>query len=682
MANRLVNSNSPYLIQHAYNPVDWFPWGQEALVKAAIEDKPIFLSIGYAACHWCHVMAHESFEDPGIAEILNNHFVSIKVDREERPDIDDIYMNAVISMTGQGGWPLSVFLTPKGEPFYGGTYFPPIRRYNMPSFSEILSNIIRIWQDDRSGLQASAGNITAHLKRINQVQIEGVELNREQLIQAAFKLAQSYDWEFGGWGKAPKFPQPMVMEFLLRLAASGDTLALDLVSHCLNAMAKGGMYDVVGGGFARYSTDDKWLVPHFEKMLYDNAQLARVYLHAYVLTKDETFRNVCTKTLDFIINEMTNTYGGFMSSIDADSEGSEGIYYLWSKKEIFDALQDKHDADFLIKLYDITETGNFEGLNVLQRSKDYEQLSKQYGVTIEQLTERAEDLHNKLYDYREKRVRPDTDDKVLVSWNALAVIAFSEAARYLGSEKYLKVAIRNIVFLLSSMYQDRHLFRSWRDGCAQHNGYLEDYSGLSLALLSLYQSNPNTEWFTTAKNLLEIIQTRFHDPTTGFFDTANEHESLITRPKRVQDNAIPSGNSLAATALLQLSAYTGDGNLRDYSEQMIGSVFKDIIEYPLAYGNWLCASDFALNPAFEVGILGVDLTQSNVLVDALWQSFRPNLVAAISTYPPPPDAPALLNDRTLLNNEPTAYVCQNHICTHPVTEPNELMNLLSSSHNQ
>jgi len=678
MVNQLINSNSPYLLQHAYNPVDWYPWGDEALRKAADEEKPIFLSIGYSACHWCHVMAHESFEDPEVASILNDNFVNIKVDREERPDIDDIYMNAVVSLTGQGGWPLSLFLTPTGEPFFGGTYFPPVQRYNMLSFKEVLSKIREVWQDDREGISLSAANITGHLRSLNSVSAISRGLHPEKLELAARGLAQSYDWKFGGWGQAPKFPQPMVIEFLLRLAARGDKHALGIATHALNSMAKGGMYDVVGGGFARYSTDNEWLVPHFEKMLYDNSQLARVYLHAYLLTGDHNLKRICVETLDFIIRELSHPDGGFFSSIDADSEGIEGKYYVWTPDEVSDALQNEDDNSFLINAYGLISGGNFEGANVLQRVVDDEQLAQQFNLTLDQVEKRLDALHKKLYQYRAKRVRPNIDDKVLVSWNALAVVVFSEAWRYLGLDNYGNMATRNLLFLLSELYDGKLIFRSWRNGKSQFNGYLQDYAALAGALITHYQSDHDNKWFVTARNIIDEVVAHFQDPQVGFFDTRDDHEELITRPKRFQDNAVPSGNSLTALSLLHMAAYTGEGAYRDCAEKMIESVSDDISKSPLSYGKWLCAFDFAINPVIEVGILATTTSRPNDLVDILWESFLPNLIAAISTYPPPKNAPPLLQDRPLLNSNPTAYVCQEHICQQPVDTPEELFAQISA----
>ena len=679
MTNKLAGENSPYLLQHANNPVDWYPWGDEALQKARQEDKPIFLSIGYAACHWCHVMEHESFEDPDTALIMNEHFINIKVDREERPDLDSIYMNAVVAMTGQGGWPMSVFLTPEGAPFWGGTYFPPVRRYNMPAFREVLATIARLWANDRDKLLQSSQEIGEHIRSTSQMPTSQAELSPEQITQASQTLAQAYDWKNGGWGGAPKFPQPMSVEFALRQAMRGDVFARDMAFHALKSMAQGGMYDVVGGGFARYSTDEVWLVPHFEKMLYDNAQLAQVYLQAYLLSGQVEFKRVCEETLDFILRELTHTRGGFFSSLDADSEGEEGKYYVWTLPEIQAVLTDPADLKLFSAAYAISQTGNFEGSNVLQQALDDTQLAEKFEMTPEQARARLDQFHKALLVEREKRVRPSTDDKVLVSWNALMLSAFAEAARYLKRPDYLQAAIRNADFLLTELHAGKRLLRAWREGQARHNAYLEDYAALILGLLALYQSDPHPRWYQWALRLTEEMVTHFRDPNGGFFDTRADHETLFTRPKDLQDNATPSGNALASTALLQMAAYTGRGDWRNLAEADLRSIVSAATRYPTAFARWLSALDFALGPVVEVVILGAPNDQhTQALVQTLWSAYRPRLVAALSGYPPAPGGPALLDDRHLLQEMPTAYVCQNFLCRQPVNDPDELANQLDS----
>jgi uncharacterized protein YyaL (SSP411 family) len=496
MPNRLAQENSPYLLQHKDNPVDWYPWGDEALDKAKQQNKPIFLSIGYAACHWCHVMERESFEEPQTAAMMNDNFINIKVDREERPDLDRIYMDAVVALTGQGGWPMSVFLTPSGKPFFGGTYFPPSPRYGMSSFMEVLSQITSLWQQKPDELEESGEKLVQHIRTRSLMPApdQEAQLDPATLDQAVLKVGQSYDWKHGGWGSAPKFPQPMTILFLLRRASRGDQMALDLATHALDAMSMGGMYDLIGGGFARYSVDNQWLVPHFEKMLYDNAQLARAYLHAYLLTGKPLYRQICEETLDFTLREMTHPAGGFFSSIDADSEGEEGIFYTWRFAELQDLL-DEEEFEALSQAYSINEKGNFEGKIVLQHKQ---KPSERAG-----LTPHLQSAHQKLFAARSSRIRPATDDKVLTAWNAWMNIAFSEAARYLKRSDYLEVAQRNLTFLLETLYQDGRLLRSWREGKALHNAYLEDYSSLALALLSLYQSDQNANRYQQAVQLID-----------------------------------------------------------------------------------------------------------------------------------------------------------------------------------
>jgi uncharacterized protein YyaL (SSP411 family) len=674
MPNQLAGENSPYLLQHADNPVDWYPWGPDALEKAQVEKKPIFLSIGYAACHWCHVMAHESFEDPAAAAILNENFINIKVDREERPDLDSIYMKAVVAMTGQGGWPMSVFLTPDLQPFFGGTYFPPSRRYNIPAFQEVLLTISRLWKQDRQQLLSSANQITEHI-RSSQILSGGYQVTETLVLEDAVTLlAKSYDWQYGGWGTAPKFPQPMIIEFLLRRATRGDRQARDMAVHVLHAMSKGGMYDVVGGGFARYSTDTEWRVPHFEKILSDNAQLALVYLHAYLITGIEDFRKTCEEILDFISREMTHPLGGFYSSLDADSEGIEGAFYIWSLEDVHSALKDADDLAFAIAAYGLSEAGNLEGKNVLQRRLNNEQLAKHISLPIQDIPSYMDNIHRKLLAFRQAKVRPTTDDKIILFWNALMLMAFAEAGRYLRHQKYLNMAMRNGRFLLDHLFHHNRLLRSWREGQSRHDAYLEDYASLVLALLTLYQSDPNPLWFSTAEHLATDLVKYFQDPEGGFFDTQGDHPALLFRPKDLQDNATPSGNSLAALAFLQLSGYTGDTHWHDLAAATMKLTQSIANRYPTAFAQWLSAMDFAQGPITEVAIINpVGGNSSSELVDHIWNQYRPRLIAAISPMPVPAGSPALLHSRPLLNNLPTAYVCQNNICFPPATKVEELL---------
>ncbi|HUI90170.1 MAG TPA: thioredoxin domain-containing protein [Anaerolineales bacterium] len=678
--NQLINSTSPYLLQHANNPVDWYPWSEEALAKARAENKPIFLSIGYAACHWCHVMAHESFEDPEIAALMNQNFINIKVDREERPDLDAIYMQATTAMTGSGGWPMSVFLTPDLRPFYAGTYFPPVRRYNMPSFKEVLLSLAKVWREERDEVDRVSSQVLQHIQP-QIMEHDKNTLSPETLEAVTKSLLDSYDWGYGGWGNAPKFPQPMTIEFLLRRSLSDSPQRepiLKAIRHVLNAMSRGGMYDVIGGGFARYSVDNFWRTPHFEKMLYDNAQLASVYLHGYLVTGEIKYRQVCEESLHFILREMTHPDGGFYSSLDADSEGEEGKFYVWTQDELQGVLGS--DFDFFKSAYGITPQGNWEGKTILQRAMDDSTLSARFKLDLETVREKLTDCHSKLLAARNGRIRPRTDDKVLVMWNALALSAFAEAGRYLNRKDYLDAAIRNAHFLLNNLYLEDRLLRSWRDGQAKHNAYLEDYADLILALLTLYQSDPNPEWYATSLKLADEMVAHFIDPNGGFFDTRDDHEALLVRPKDIQDNATPSGNALAATALLQLATYGDRNEWRSVAEDMLASVQNTMLRYPTAFAQWLCAADFAVGPTYEVAIIGdLDNFNTHQFLKTLWKSFRPRQVTAISATPPGPGSPTLLKDRPLINNLPTAYVCQGFVCLRPVNSPDEMESQLAGS---
>lgn len=671
MPNQLADQNSPYLLQHKNNPVDWYSWGELALDKAQKENKPIFLSIGYAACHWCHVMERESFEDPATAEIMNRHFINIKVDREERPDLDNIYMSAVVALTGQGGWPMSVFLTPELEPFFGGTYFPPVQRHGMPSFSQVLTRVAELWEEKSEELIQSGQKLKEHLLAQNQAASsnDGLPLSSETLESSTSKLLQSYDWKDGGWGGAPKFPQPMSILYLLRQASRGNRQALQASEHALMAMAQGGMYDLVSGGFARYSVDAHWLVPHFEKMLYDNAQLSRAYLHAYLLTGVEYFRKITEQTLDFVLRELAHPDGGFFSSIDADSEGEEGKFYIWDYLELKQLLS-MEEFDLLENTCTISESGNFEGKNVLRR--------KNAGLASPDIEKRLDLIFQKLLITRSKRVRPATDDKVLVSWNAWMSITFAEAGRYLKNPLYLQAAQNNLGFLLENLVEDDHLLRSWREGQAQHAGYLEDYASLVLALLALYQSDHNSRWYQHARHLTDQMIDLFSDEDGQFFDTASDQSGLLLRPQETQDNATPSGGSLAAQALLFIAAYSGEGNYHDMAVNMLSPLQKMLAAYPQAFGSWLSGLDFALGDVKEVALLG-DLSSppGEELLNTVWSRFRPNTILAASGFPPENNAPQLLQDRPLIDQQPTAYVCQNFACQQPTTSPKVLKEQLA-----
>lgn len=681
--NRLSQSTSPYLRQHAENPVDWFPWGAEALSAARTNDKPIFLSIGYAACHWCHVMARESFEDPDTAAMMNANFINIKVDREERPDVDSIYMAATMAMTGSGGWPMSVFLTPDLKPFYCGTYFPPERRFNLPSFREILEAIAFAWINDRENILAVGGKVFDHinLRGVNSSGTNPLTINLLETVDG--NLMKSFDWGFGGWGQSPKFPQPMAIEYLLR--RRGEE-AIKAAEHTLSCMARGGMYDVVGGGFSRYSTDHLWRVPHFEKMLYDNAQLAMVYLHGWQVSGNPAYRKVVEEILAFISREMTSPEGGFYSSLDADSEQEEGKYYGWSYKEIEPTLSE--DFELFKAAYGLTEQGNWEGKIILQRALDDATLAARFGLSSgnddpkESIAARISSCHSRLLTVRNYRIRPGTDDKILTSWNALMLAAFAQAARaFWGTsqgDEYYQLAMRNARFLLSKLYQENRLHRSWREGNSSHEVFLEDYAGLILALLELYQTDFDNSWYAHALDLTEEMVSLFNDPEGGFFDTTADEENLLFRPKDLQDNATPCGNSMACEVLLKMAAFSDRSDFRQKAEKMLEVVAEQAVRYPTGFAKWVSAMEFAFANVKQIAVIGdlaSEVTQSMLAI--FRKGYFPKWIVAASPLPLPEKAPGLLMDRPLIGGKSTAYVCERFVCKQPVTEVKPLLDLLN-----
>ncbi len=676
--NRLAHETSPYLLQHANNPVDWYPWGQEALDRARREDKPIFLSIGYAACHWCHVMERESFLDERVAAFLNDHFVAIKVDREERPDLDNIYMGSVVLMTGQGGWPTSVFLTPDLEPFYGGTYFPDLPRHGLPSFLDLLHAVQQAWQQDRQNIRSVGAEISRQLHQ-NTLQIGAVDQHIESsLLETAREaLISTYDWQNGGWGRAPKFPQPMLLEFLCLQASRGHSQSLEVVRHALDVMQRGGLSDLVGGGFHRYSIDANWLVPHFEKMLYDNAQMALVYLHAFLLSGDENYRKTCEDCLDFIAREMRHPSGGFFSSLDADSDGVEGAYYIWSQAELAELLT-AGQLELLIAACPTPHGGNFEGRIILRLRANRMEIANDLEMPLEELNTSLSDIFINLRAARALRPRPLTDDKILTGWNALTLRAFAEAARYLGRPDYLKAARTNADFLLAELVRPEGLYRSWRSGQVKQQAYLEDNAALAIALLSLYQTDYDQRWYTAASILLSEMQPRFSDPSGGYFDTQAGTANLLFRPKDLQDNATPSGNSLAAYAALFYAAFSGQGELRSSAERQLQQMQTALARYPSVFGFWLQALDFSLGPARQIALISQQqLPANHPLIEYLRSTYLPRTVLAAGQTPIPADAPYLLRDRNVIDGLPTVYICQNFTCRLPVTNLDELIAQLS-----
>lgn len=679
MSNRLKDETSPYLLQHAENPVDWYPWGEEAFAKAEAEDKPIFLSIGYAACHWCHVMAHESFEDPETAAIMNEHFVNIKVDREERPDVDTLYMDAVVAMTGHGGWPMSVFLTPDGKPFYGGTYFPLTRRYTMPSFIEVLQSVLKTWDENRDSVLETGQKLIERIAFAPPLRPSAVTLDPRQLDRAADALFRTYDWTHGGWGGKPKFPQPMTLSFLLqRHFRHGDKLALEMATHSLAKMADGGIYDHLGGGFARYAVDERWLVPHFEKMLYDNAQLARVYLHAWQVTGQEAFKRVAEETLTFLMREMRDPQGGFFSSLDADSEGEEGKYYLWASNEIQVEL-DAERARLFIDAYGVTENGNFEGRNILFRAVSMESLSERFNLDPEVIRTRLAEARRHLRKVRESRVLPGLDDKVLTAWNGLALITLSEAARALNRDDLLRTAQKLADFLLSRMVVAGRLKRSWRQGRTRHDAFLEDHAALGEGLLALYQSDFNPRWYQAAIRQAEEILLHFSDPNGGFFDTRDDHQGLITRPKSLQDNPTPSGNTLAVSLFLKLAALNGETRFANPADVALRAMQDTVGRHPSVFPGWLCAVDFALGPQLQLALVGDPASHGFQALEATVRNrYLPRLVVA-GAQPGSEGVPSLLHGRPQIEDRETAYLCQGFACNLPTTSPKTLQDQLAEA---
>jgi uncharacterized protein YyaL (SSP411 family) len=674
--NRLINETSPYLLQHAHNPVDWYAWGEEALARARTENKPILLSIGYSACHWCHVLAHESFENEETARLMNDNFINIKVDREERPDLDQIYMNAVQMMTGHGGWPMTVFLTPEGVPFYGGTYFPPVDRYNMPGFPRVLLGVAEAYRTKQDEVTQTAVQMLGELRRMGAARESGEMPTVEMLDEISRTIARGYDQRYGGFGRAPKFPPAMTLEFLLRhYARTNDQKSLEMVEHTDRRMAEGGMYDQLGGGFHRYSTDERWLVPHFEKMLYDNALLSRHYLHVYQQTKNEFYKRILTETLDYVVREMTDSSGGFYSTQDVDSEGHEGKFFVWTPAEIEQVLG-KEDAALFNAYYDVTPQGNFEGQNILNVRSSMEEVAKKAGVTLECLQEALVRGRSELFTVRERRIKPARDEKILTAWNGLMLASFAEAAAVLERPDYLAVARKNAQFVLDSLRRDRLLLRTHKDGQAKLNGYLEDYAFFADGLIALYESTGETLWLEEARAITDRMIEEFWDSDEGgFFYTGVSHEELIVRSKDYFDNATPSGNSVAAEVLLHLSVLTGNEEYARLAVTLFRLMRDTATRYPSAFGRLLGAVDFYLSSPKEIAVIGVrDAADTQALLREIWQRYLPNRVItqAAEGDTRATEAVPLLRERNMIEGKATAYVCHHYTCRKPVTTAAEL----------
>jgi len=684
--NRLIHETSPYLKQHAHNPVDWYPWGEEALVRAKAENKPILLSIGYSACHWCHVMERESFENPDIAGLMNEHFVNIKVDREERPDLDDIYQkSAQAFMRRGGGWPLTVFLTPEMEPFWGGTYFPPTPRYGMPGFPEVLLGVAEAYRKEPDQVKQNTQKVKAGLRHIASPQPSEAPLTEALLDDAVGDLNSFYEPVHGGFGDAPKFPTAPPFHLLLRrYARAQDQKALDMALHSLWKMAAGGMYDHLGGGFHRYSTDSQWLVPHFEKMLYDNAQLVRLYLNGWRLSREPRFKQVVEETLDYLRREMVHPDGGFFAAQDADSEGHEGKYFVWEPAEITNILG-LELGEVFCRVYDITDQGNFEGKNIpnLIRANGRITLTPSHPSPLEGEGEGGgervlADARRRLLAVRECRVKPLRDDKILTSWNGLMISGVLDAYQTLGNPAYLAMAEKALAFLWAHAYKNGRLFRTVTGGRGKLNGYLDEYAFLSAALIDAFEATSNATYLDKARELTAVMIEQFWDPQAGgCFFTGNDHESLIQRMKTGEDSAIPSGNAVAAMNYLRLYSYTGEQTYLDKAEQTFRLFRHPMDQNAFGMASLLCALDFYLAKPKEIVLVGARSDPAmQDLLSKINGRYVPNKTLVLvdgsgSTY-----VPTAAKGKTAIAGKPTAYVCHNFTCSLPVTDWEALEKLL------
>ncbi len=671
--NRLTDETSPYLLQHARNPVDWYPWGEEALGRAREEDKPILLSIGYSACHWCHVMERESFEDEATAALMNENFVNIKVDREERPDLDEIYMAATVTMNrGQGGWPMTVFLTPELEPVFAGTYFPPSDGYGRPGFPTVLREVARAWREDRAGLRQQAGQFAEGLRQ-RQSLGPPLAVGEDQLKAALEQFKNEFDREYGGFGQAPKFPPSVGLSLLLRLHRRfGDPEALVMVGRTLEAMARGGMYDHVGGGFARYSTDRRWLVPHFEKMLYDNALLVKAYLEGYQVTGEPLFRTIAAETLDYVLREMVAPDGSIYSATDADSEGEEGKFFVWTPEQIAGVL-DEEEARRFNAYYDISLTGNWEGKSIPNTPRDLPIVAEGLGIAPDELEHSLEEARAKVYAARARRVKPGLDDKILTAWNGLMIGALAEGYQVLRQPRYLDAAERAADFVLETLStEDGRLLRTYRAGKAHLNAYLEDYAYLAEGLIDLYEAGGSIRWLREAERLAERMAADFLDDDSGaFYNTARDHEKLIMRYQDGTDGATPSGNAVAASVLTRLSYHLDRSDLRHAAARSIKAYGPMIARYPRGFAKTLCVVDFLLEGPTELAFVGEKSSDDlNTLQAEVATHFLPNRIQAI--LDPKDNAEAvdlpLLEGKTPVDGRAALYICRDFACQKPITD--------------
>ncbi len=672
MPNRLAHETSPYLLQHANNPVDWHPWGEEALAKSNREEKPIFLSIGYSACHWCHVMEHESFESQSIADYLNENFVSIKVDREERPDLDQIYMNAVQLLTGHGGWPMSVFLTPELMPFFGGTYWPPTASRGMPGFDQVLRAVQDAWENRREIALEQSRLLTERLQRIGLGSAETREIPSGRVEMAVQQMEQSFDSQHGGFGSAPKFPHTMNIDLLMRhFVSTSDDKLIPMITTTLDRMARGGIYDHLGGGFARYSVDEYWLVPHFEKMLYDNALLISNYVDAYRLTKNQNYARVAKESCDYILRDMTDDLGGFHSTEDADSEGEEGKFYVWTPEEVDQLLGEQLVSERFRYVYDITESGNFEGHNIPRLKKSIAEYAQEFGTTEEELHDEMQRAREVLFNARCQRKRPGKDDKILANWNGLMIEALAKAGATFQEDSYLEAATKAAIFVLEEMSDESgRLLHTYRHGKAKLPAYLDDYTYVASAMLALYEATFEVKWLEHAVRLIETAIEHFYDSEAGgFFYTADDHEQLIARNKDFYDHSVPSGNGVAALVLAKLGKLLGKEKYLQLARATISAAADVLQKHPIAAGQLLIAYDFLHQPDAEVVIAAKDRESCEDLIHAIHHQYQPNtlFVLAIDGKEANTVLQPLVAGKSPQNGQPTVYVCENFQCNKPVS---------------
>jgi uncharacterized protein YyaL (SSP411 family) len=679
-SNRLISEKSPYLLQHAGNPVNWYPWDEEAFQKAKEEDRPIFLSIGYSTCHWCHVMAHESFEDEEVASLLNKYYIAIKVDREERPDVDKIYMHVCQSLTGHGGWPLSIFMTPEGKPFFAGTYFPKSSRLGMPGFVDVLKQIAAMWQNERANILKSSGAITAAIQPGSDSDESVDAVSIETLRKGYAQLARTFDPKWGGFGAAPKFPTPHHLTFLLRWhKRSGDSMALEMVEKTLEAMRSGGIFDQIGFGFHRYSVDEKWLVPHFEKMLYDQALLALAYTEAYQFTGKVEFGDVAREIFTYVLRDMTAPEGGFYSAEDADSEGKEGLFYVWTPREVKEYLGEELGSLFS-EFYDVTETGNFEEGHSIPRARiSFQTFAAKKGMEPKRLETLLKEAGDRLFDIRKRRVRPLKDDKILTSWNGLMIAAFAKGYQVYGEQAYADAAERAAGFILKNIRTaDGRLLRRYRQGDAAYPGYLDDYAFLVWGLTELYEATFEIRYLEEAVALNEAMTDIFWDKQDGgLYFTGKGNEPLITRSKEIYDGALPSGNSIAALNFLRLARMTGNLGLEKRAEELARAFSRQVTDQPIAYTQLLVALDFMVGPSREIVIAGdPGLEATRAMIDSVHRKFLPNKVLLLR----PDDSEGkrlatmspFVESMVPIDDQPTVYVCEQYACQAPIKDVGQL----------